>query len=188
MAKQFATIKDVARAAGVSVATVSAVVSGRKPVSERLAERVRHAIRELDYHPNQLARGLSAQATRTIAFITPDVGNPVFLNTFRSAEAVARDRGYSLLLMNTNGDSELTRHAIDQALGLRVEGVLITVVWSVASQAGTITRLLDRGVAVVGVGGSYQLDQIDCFLHDDTAAGRELGVYLRRIGTRRLRA
>src|SRR4051794_35691412 len=69
MRKPIATIKDVAREAGVSISTVSSVVNGNKPVSGERVARVREVIERLGFHPNQMARSLHAKRTRTLAYL-----------------------------------------------------------------------------------------------------------------------
>ena len=99
MAKPFATIRDVAREAGVSISTVSSVVNGNKPVSEELEQRVRAAIEKLDFRPNQMAQSLGGRRTQVLAYLTPDISNVAFIHTFKAVEAVASARGYTLVLI-----------------------------------------------------------------------------------------
>ena len=73
-----ATIKEVADLAGVAVGTVSHVITGTVPVSEPLRRKVHAAIRELDYHPNHVARSLKTSKTRTLGIIVPDMTIPYF--------------------------------------------------------------------------------------------------------------
>ena len=80
------TIVEVARRASVSIATVSNVIRGTKPVSPELRERVRAAIRELDYYPNAIARGLKVKQTRMLGMVLPDITNPFFPGIIRGAE------------------------------------------------------------------------------------------------------
>ena len=72
------TIKDIAKKAGVSTATVSHVLNKTRFVSDELIKRVNEAIEELDYHPNIMAGSLRSHKTRTIGLIVPDSSNPLF--------------------------------------------------------------------------------------------------------------
>src|SRR2546430_15611872 len=81
-----ATIKEIANRAGVSIGTVSNVVTGHRHVSAPLKEKVRAAIRDLDYHPNHVARSLKANQTRMLGMIIPDITNPFFPEMMRGAE------------------------------------------------------------------------------------------------------
>jgi LacI family transcriptional regulator len=177
-----ATITDVAREAGVSISTVSSVLNGNKPVSPERANRVREAIERLNFQPNHMARSLHARRTQTLAYLTPDISNVAFLRTFKAVEAVARQRGYTLFLLGTEGSVEMTAEAIDRVIGLKMDGAFFTLNWTVARVRGRLDRLAERGIAMVGVSGSYQLPGIDCFLHDEEGGGRQIGDYLIRLG------
>src|SRR6478672_5361244 len=122
------TIKDVARAAGVSAMTVSRVINSSPSVSADTRARVERAIAELGYIPSRLARGLSAQRTGTLALIVPDVANPFFTLIVRGSEDVARRAGYRLLLCDTRAELDLEREVIDEMIAHRVEGILIAPV------------------------------------------------------------
>jgi LacI family transcriptional regulator len=99
-----ATIKNVAAHAGVSVATVSAVMNSNKYVSPVLAQRVQESIAALGYECNSLAQGLKKQTSHTIGLIISDITNPYFTSVVRGVEDVANARGYSLILGNTDED------------------------------------------------------------------------------------
>lgn len=187
MRNAIATIKDVAREAGVSISTVSAVVNGNKPVSEELVARVRQAIEKLEFHPNLMARSLHAKRTRTLAYLTPDITNPAILRTFRATEAVSHSRGYAVFLLSTDGSIEATREAIGRVIGLKMDGAFISLSWAMSRPEAGVERLIERGIAVVGVsGGSYDLAGVDCFLHDEEGGGSQIGTYLHRLGHRQV--
>ena len=80
------TIVEVAKRAAVSIATVSNVIRGTKRVSPALQKRVQFAIRELDYYPNAIARGLKVKQTRMLGMVLPDITNPFFPGIIRGAE------------------------------------------------------------------------------------------------------
>ena len=84
-----ATIKEVARRARVSVGTVSNVLSGTVPVSDKLRERVMQVVRDLDYHPNHVARSLKIRQTKMLGMVVPYLTNPFFPQVVRGAEDVA---------------------------------------------------------------------------------------------------
>ena len=101
-----ADIKQIASRARVSIATVSNVISGNRPVSAGLAARVRAAIAELDYHPNHVARSLKVRQTNMLGMIIPDITNPFFPEVMRGAEDASRERKYLFLILNTNEHAE----------------------------------------------------------------------------------
>ena len=119
------TIRDVARLAGVSVATTSAVVNNRGTVSAKLTQRVLNAMESLDYHPNQIARSLKVRQTRTIGMILPDITNPFFTAVIRGVESEARAQGYSLIICDSEDDPGLEQTNLKTLFSRRVDGVLL---------------------------------------------------------------
>jgi LacI family transcriptional regulator len=120
------TIHDVARLAGVSIATVSAVLNKKGGVSATLTDRVEKALVALDYRPHELARGLKARCTHTIGVVIPDLTNTFFAEVVRGAEDEARSRGYSLILCDSNEDGRRDRTNLDNLYARRVDGVLLS--------------------------------------------------------------
>lgn len=103
------SIYDVAREAGISVFTVSAVINRTKRVSTMLARRVEAAIRNLNYRPNLLARSLAKQQTDTLGMVVTDIANPFFPDMVRGAEDEAQKAGYGLLLCNSDDKQKRSR-------------------------------------------------------------------------------
>src|ERR1700688_1225810 len=121
-----ASIYDVAREAGVSVFTVSAVVNHKSHVREKLRNRVEKAIRALNYRPNLIARSLANQRTHTIGMIVPDIANPFFPMVVRGAEDAAQRHGYNLLLCNSDDSLAKEEKSVELLLSKRVDGILLT--------------------------------------------------------------
>ena len=119
------TIRDVARLAGVSVATTSAVINKKGTVSSKLMQRVLDAMESLDYHPDQIARSLKVRQTRTIGMVLPDIANPFFADVVRGVESEARAQGYSLILCDSEEDPEIERTNLQTLWARRVDGVLL---------------------------------------------------------------
>lgn len=120
-----ATISDVARLAGVSVATVSAVINGTKVVSPRRTQKVRQAMDTLDYHVDQNARSLRTGKSWAVGVIIPDLTNPFYTQVIAAAEEVATGAGYSLFLCNSNDDPAQEQRQLDMLFSHRVAAVLI---------------------------------------------------------------
>jgi DNA-binding LacI/PurR family transcriptional regulator len=133
-----------------------------------------------------MARSLHAKRTRTLAYLTPDVTNVSILRTFKAVEAAARARGYAVFLLSTDGSVETTREAIDRVIGLRMDGAFISLSWAMIQPEVRLERLAERGIAMVGLAGSYGISGIDCFFHDEEGGGRQIGSYLHRLGHRRV--
>lgn len=98
------SIKDVAREANVSIATVSRVLNNVDVVNEDTKKRVLDAIEKLDYRPNIVARSLKTQKTKTIGIIIPDISNPIYPEIVRGAEDVSNIYKYNIMLCNTDLD------------------------------------------------------------------------------------
>src|SRR5439155_5801350 len=94
---EFATIKDVARLAGVSNATVSAVINGKNRESARMQRKVGEAMKALDYHPDHMARSLKTGRSKVVGMIIPDLTNPFFVELMCGVEETARNAGYSVI-------------------------------------------------------------------------------------------
>jgi LacI family transcriptional regulator, galactose operon repressor len=95
------TISDVARRAGVSIATVSRVLNRNSPVAEATSKRVLAAIQQLGFVPRAAARGLASHRTHTLGLVLPEIGREFFLPLLRGIEAEARGTGYDLLIETT---------------------------------------------------------------------------------------
>ncbi|HZG13541.1 MAG TPA: LacI family DNA-binding transcriptional regulator, partial [Candidatus Bathyarchaeia archaeon] len=108
-----ATIRDVAKLAGVSVATVSRVLNKNGYVNKETEQKVTTAIQQLQYEPNAVARGLAGKKTGTIALILPDISNPFFPEMARGVEDVAHQLGYTVILCNSDDQGVKERSYIE---------------------------------------------------------------------------
>jgi LacI family transcriptional regulator len=118
------TRDDVARAAGVSVATVSYVLNGGpRPVSEERRRRVLEAVASLGYRPNAIARSLRARRTRILGLVLPDSANPYFAALSHAIEEAATERGYQVIIANAAERPEREAGHIEALLRLQVDGL-----------------------------------------------------------------
>ena len=120
------TVRDVARAAGVSVATVSAVINKNKYVSPELEQRVEEAVADLRYAPNLVARSLKMQETRTIGLVFPNVTSPIWPPLVRTVQRLTQQAGFDTLLVTTDEDVEREITSVNNLLAKRVDGILVT--------------------------------------------------------------
>lgn len=120
-----ATMKDIARLAGVSTSTVSHVINKTRYVSEAISERVNQAAKELNYSPSALARSLKINRTQTIGMLVTTSTNPFFGEVVKGVERSCYQKGYNLILCNTEGDNERMKTSIDTLLQKRVDGLLL---------------------------------------------------------------
>ncbi|WP_194089142.1 HTH-type transcriptional repressor PurR [Vibrio hibernica] len=120
-----ATIKDVARIAGVSTTTVSHVINKTRFVAEATQERVMAAVTELNYAPSAVARSLKCNTTNTIGMLVTQSTNPFFAEVVEGVESYCYRQGYTLILCNTGGLVEKQRDYIRMLAGKRVDGLLV---------------------------------------------------------------
>jgi len=161
-----ATIRDVARRAELSVATVSRVLNGFESVSESARERVSEAVRELGYVPHAGARSLSLARTNAIGVVLPDLHGEFFSEIVRGLDKAANREGYLLLLSNLHGSPEQASLALRAVHG-RVDGL---IVMAPQLEAEELAAALPSGIP------SILINTRDCSgaraaIHLDNAAG-----------------
>ncbi len=169
------TIKDVARHAGVSPATVSRVLNGLDTVDEELAVRVRRSMEELGYEPNRAARALRSQRARVWGVIISDIENPFFTGMVRGIEDVASDAGYSIVLCNSDGHVAKERQYLNIALAEQMAGVIVTPASETESD---LTPLTTRGAGVVSVDRMPAQPDVDAVLLNNREGARRATEHL----------
>ena len=183
-ADRMATIVEVAKRAGVSIATVSNVIRSTRRVSPKLTERVQAAISELNYSPNEIARSLKVRQTRMLAMVLPDITNPFFPEIIRGAEDTAFERGYFLMTANTDEQIGRERRIVAALRSYRVDGVLL------ASASGSDTSHLKStiaaGVALVCLDRTVPGVKTDAVLLDNVRGARECVRHMIQKGHRRI--
>ncbi|EMK6708517.1 substrate-binding domain-containing protein [Vibrio cholerae] len=120
-----ATMKDIARLAGVSTSTVSHVINKSRFVSDEIAERVNNAAQQLNYAPSALARSLKMNRTKTIGMLVTTSTNPFFGEVVKGVERSCYHQSYNLILCNTEGDNQRMKASINTLLQKRVDGLLL---------------------------------------------------------------
>ncbi len=150
------TVHDVATRAGVASATVSNVLTGRRPVRPELRERVHAAILEIGYQSNQLASSLRLRRSNTIGIVVPDLTNPFFAALVHRIEDLAARDGYDVLLAGSNEDETREAARLQTLLARRIDGLILApardeLPESFASRPGMPpTVLMDRGFGHAG--------------------------------------
>jgi LacI family transcriptional regulator len=119
------TMRHVAMLAGVSIATVSAVVNGTASVRPERKQRVLDAMAALNYFPDAIARGLKTGKTNAIGVVVPDITNAFYPEVIRGVEETARNAGYSVLLCDSNEDPQREAEHLNSLFSRRVDGVLL---------------------------------------------------------------
>ena len=180
-----ATIYDVAKRAGTSVATVSAVVNNSAYVSPELRGRVETAVTELDYNPNLVARSLAKKKTFTIGMLIPDIANPFFPEVVRGAEDKAKEAGYTILLGNSDNRSEMEETYLNLFLSKQVDGILLIKGAEELSDSFR-QKLEDSGIPVVLVDRESESLKADCVVADDVGGACAAVDHLIALGHRRI--
>jgi len=176
------TIRDVARLANVSIATVSAVINHKGGVSDKLVQRVQQAMEVLDYHPNHVARSLKVRQTNTLGMVIPDVTNPFFTDVMGGVESEARRNHYSVIFCNADEDPELERRQLSMLFSRRVDGVLLAPTDSRAAQ----DRLIQRRFPLVFFDRVPADFSGAAVVTDNLEASRQAARHLIELGHRRI--
>lgn len=177
------TIKDIARAAGVSHTTVSRALRGHPAINADTAARIQSLARELGYVPNKVARGLKTNKSGVLGVIVRRIDDPFFGPVLQGIEHVLQNAQYSLLLAASNRDPERER-AIAQVMSeRRVDGVIVC-----STQVDETHRrqLEDFGVLTVLINNQAAEDIVHSIYHDDAGGSRELTEHLIDLGHKRI--
>ncbi len=162
MELRMATIKDVARMAGVSTSTVSRTLSGKIRVDEQTREKVLRCVSKLKYQPNALAQGLKDGRTRTIAFFIPNIENLIYPSLAIAVETAARQRGYFVMFCNTQDDRARERDYVEKLKNRFVDGFLFSTAM-VGEAHPLIRELRDQDYPTVCLMRSTE-DETDSFI------------------------
>jgi LacI family transcriptional regulator len=177
------TIVDVARAAGVSTATVSRVLNNHPQVDPRLAATVLQAVKDLGYRPSRVARSLRTRRNRVWALIIADIRTgPFFGDVVRGVEDVAYETGYSLFLCNTDEDLAKEASYIELAVAENVGGVILTP----SGPRTDLSPLVNFGIPVVLIDRTLPGPQADSVVVDNVSGACEAVGHLLAGGYRRV--
>lgn len=175
-----ATIKDVAKRADVSVATVSRLLNGTGKVREKTAKRVHKAVRDLNFRPNALGRSLSTSQTQSIGVVIPSMSNPVFADAVAGINDEVRSRGYTLMFTSTDYDKEDELRAVSNLLDYQVDGLILTV--ADPENSPVLDMLDETGSPYVLIYNQPTANQRPTVTIDNIAAGREAANALLHLG------
>lgn len=177
------TIVDVARAAGVSTATVSRVLNSHPRVDPRLAATVLQAVKDLGYRPSRVARSLRTRRNRVWALIISDIRTGSFFgDVVRGVEDVAYGAGYSLFLCNADEDLVKEASYIDLAVAENVGGVILTP----SGSRTDLSPLVDFGIPVVLADRTLASHNADSVLVDNVAGAYQAVAHLVSGGYKRV--
>lgn len=164
---------------------MSRVLSGKPYVSDAVRRRVLDAIGDLNYHPSRVARSLRVQRSSIIGLIISDIQNPFFTSVVRAVEDVAQQRGYSVILCNSDEDVEKELTYIELMLAEQVSGMIVS---PTASNNEVYRRLVARRVPVVAIDRRADDVPMDMVVSDNVCAAHKVVSHLIENGYRRIGA
>jgi len=177
------TIKDIAEATGFSPNTVSRALNDKPEIRPQTKTAILEAAARLGYRPNKVAKGLRLNQRGIVGVVVADVANPFFAALVKGIEKAARDRGYSIILQDTDEKYEREEQAIQVLLSEQVDGLLIT---PVQSQKGSIEEILRLQLPLVLVGRYFNDLQTDYVVPNDEQGGYVATAHLLECGFRRI--
>ena len=178
-----ATLQDVARMAGVGPMTVSRTINGHPYVSEETARKVRAAVRKLGYRPNQAARMLTGQLSRSIGLIVPDLADPFFSVVSHAVQETARQNEYLVWLAASNGDSAIEAAQVEQMTHHPVDGILLV---PVDSKAEYLKAVISHPPPVVTIDRPAEVATTDSVEVENLSGARMAVQHLIQHGYRRI--
>lgn len=177
-------IKDVAKAAGVSTATVSAVINETAYVSPALKSRVMTAIEKLNYAPKSAARNLKRGRSQLIALVVSDLQNPFFARVVCAAEAAVSAWGYSLVVFNSDEKPDNEARILSRIRSLSCDGIVLVPIGTPERYEPLVRD--PSAPPVVLLGREIDGDPFDTVTLDNELAGQRTTRYLLDIGHRRI--
>jgi len=178
-----ATLRDVAGAAGVSIATVSRILTGARNSAPATRERVLTAAAALDYRPSGPARALKLRRSRTLGLLVTDIENPYFPEIVRAVEDAAHEHGFALLLCNATDEPQRELAYINLLLERRVDGIIVAASRVGARHAALLRR---ARVPVVLVNSEATSSGLPAISSDNRGGARLAAEHLIGLGHRRI--
>lgn len=158
------TIKDVAKEAGVSIATVSRVINNNYPVSPESREKVIEASKKLKYRPNDIAKSLKQNRTNTIGLLVPDISNPYFMGIATGIEQILSPLGYNIIFASTNEDENKELKLLGAFYERRVD---FLVLGTRQTNANKINQFIEQGLKIILVDSTIENVKTDVIVEDN---------------------
>lgn len=178
-----ASIVDVAKKAGVSISTVSRVMNDHPNVSSEKRTAVFDAIDELNYIPNALAQGLVKKKTKSVAILIADITNMFYANLVKSIEDIFNDKGYHILIGNTEWDPNKEKEYIKYMLQKQVDGFILA---STTLEEEFLNNIASKNIPIVILDRNINSEKIDRIRIDDFKGGYLAAEHLIECGYQQL--
>lgn len=174
-------IKQIAKEAGVSVATVSRVMNHPETVAPATREKIQRVMKEAEYTPNWFAQGLNFNKTKTIGIVLPHMMHTSYMEIAGGVEEVARMKGYITFMCSVEKDPQVEREYISQLTARRVDGIIL--MFSALDEA-YIDQLCAEKIPVVLIGESVEIPKANSVNVDCRAGAAEMTAHLIEAGHR----
>ncbi|MBB4956074.1 LacI family transcriptional regulator [Agrobacterium vitis] len=183
MQKKRTTLKDIARATGVHVSTVSRALDpiGRQTITEEVVKRIQIAADNLGYRPNRIAAGLRTNRTMTVGVVIPDITNVIFPPILRGIESVLEPQGYASIIVNTDSERDREARLLDVLRDRGVDGIIHA---AVLRSDPAIARVAQEGLPVVTLNRRVEASNIPCVINDEYVGICLMLQHLRQLGHR----
>jgi LacI family transcriptional regulator len=180
------SMKDIAEKAGVSIALVSYVLSGKEKesrVGEEIAKKIKVIAKELNYQPNHLAKSLRSGKTHTIGLIIADISNPFFANIARVVEDEAKKSGYTVIIGSSDENADKSRDLIDVLINRQVDGFIIV---SCEGSENQIKMLKEKNIPFVLLDRHFPDVQTDFVATNNYKASYDAATHLIKGGYKQI--
>ncbi len=164
-------IKQIAKVAGVSVATVSRVLNHPENVAPKTREKIQKIIEETEYKPNWFAQGLNFNRTKTIGLIIPHILKSTYMEIAKGVEDVALQKGYTTFMCNVERNSSIEREYIEQLLIRKVDGIILMFSFL---QKEDLKAMQDEGVPIVMIGEGKDANNFNSVCVDCKAGAKRM--------------
>lgn len=178
-----ATMREVAREAGVSVATVSRVINNKGAVSQETEKQVLNTIKRLNYKPNAVARSLSIRKSNNIALIVPSINNPFFPKLVKAVEDIAQSKGYKVFLCNTDNSRDRLVEYLDSLRHHFVDGIIIN---SENLNESDLVELKKHNIPVVAIDRTLSSNLLPSISVNNRYGGQLATEHLIQVGCQRI--
>jgi len=177
------SIKDIAKAAGVSHSTVSRALAGSSLVAEETRQRIRRLAKEMGYSPSAVARGLVTKRTHTVGLVVTTIADPFVAEVVRGIEEMALDNGYSVILCESNAEPQREITAVRILREKRVDGIIVT-----ASRVGSLylPLLEEVEVPIVLINNQREGRYVYSVATDNVHGGEMATTHLLELGHKRI--
>jgi LacI family transcriptional regulator len=179
-------LREIADQVGVSTATVSRALNSPERVSVDVRDRVTAVAARLGYRPNRVARSLRTQRTHTLGVVVPTITNPHFADAVRAMQDVASERGYTLLVANSDHQPAKEEAALTTLLDHRVDGVVLVSTSRDPAPPPALAALLESRTAIVVVDRALPYLDVSRVLVDIRGGARQAVQHLAERGRRRI--